>query len=417
MAVPWRGSPRSAARELSPTGSSRSHGRRIPFAAFRLLWQRLRGVPAVKPPGYRMAGEPAAALKGAAEAERVRARQRPAPAIGKHASPPPVPGVRQQLLDDLATLCAAPKGRDSTSASYQKVARWIGWRLQSAGVLPAGDGRSGLRRYLVPIEWDQRFTQARGRSFNVVGIRHGDGSLNEAVLVIAHPDGLSAAQKRGIEKGHQRMGRYQGANDNASAVAAALSISDMIDRHTRLRGRPLKRDVIFLFPSAEEEGLKGAESFARFSRQFGGKKIVAAINFEMIGRGDPQAVLLFGGDTAAQAARNPVYQRALGLRSRPSMAKLVPGHEHDGGEHWYQRSDHAAFGGIPSVLYVGKPEDYHGNRDDFEHLAPRVTQAVARHALSLVVDLADGATAPAPGRALPIKTSTGFEGKVYKVAR
>jgi len=320
---------------------------------------------------------------------------------------------------DLRALTAHPTGRDATRPGYNRIARWVAGRLQEQGVLPAGDGRRGLSRYLQRFSWDQRFTAGRASSDNVIGVRRGDGSTDEAVVVVGHLDGLSAAEKRWYETRHRpsSLAGYQGANDNASAVASLLYISDALGRLERLRGRPLKRDVIFLVPSAEEEGLKGTEAFARFARQFSGKRVVGVVNFEMVGRGDPARIRLYGGESGLEAGNNPLYQRAVGLRTKGSMARLIPGHANDGGERWFTRSDHYVFakGGVPSVMYLGETGDYHTPADNLAGLDTKTNRSVARHALRLVAELAnDPRPHPGQGRSLPLPTTaTGFSGNVF----
>lgn len=336
-----------------------------------------------------------------------------------------------QIRKDLARMTSDP--RDATipgrNSGYNKMARWAARRLQSRGVLPAGDGKRGTGRYLQSFEWIQRYGGERARSSNVVGIRPGKGSTNEAVLVIAHLDGLSGNQKRWYQSAAAGANRvttmegYQGANDNASAVASLLYVSDEIDRLERFRGEPLERDVVFVIASAEEEGLKGAEAFARFADQFGDKRFVGVINFEMVGRGDPGNIGIFGGDSEAAADKNPVYRRALGIQGRTSkVARVTRGLVRDKGEGWFSRSDHYPFarGGIDSVMYLGDPSDYHTVEDRLDKLDPRTNQAVARHAFRLVVDLAERGTGKS-GKRLPLKDSDAhqrnlnpFRGAVYR---
>lgn len=327
------------------------------------------------------------------------------------------------MAADYRTLTHAPHGRDSTHPSFQRIARWVAGRLQRRGLRPAGDGHGskGLRRYLQRFSWDQRFTRAKGSSSNVIGVLPGDGSTNEAVLVIAHLDGLSAAQKRGIEQEARRngrqidMSRYQGANDNGSAVATALYISDALGRLQRRRGKPLRRDVVFLFPSAEEEGLKGTEAFARFSKQFGNKRFVAAVNFEMVGRGNPRRVRLFGGENGLEASANPVFGLGMGLKTKGNMAQVIPGHHFDQGQGWFRRSDHfiTSKAGIPSVMYLGKEGDYHTPKDSLAQIDLKTTKAVARHALRLVSGLASDPGPISQGSTLPKNVSNHYEGQVY----
>jgi hypothetical protein len=314
-----------------------------------------------------------------------------------------------RLHKDMEHLTASP--RDATHPTgYLEQARFVAARLQEQGVLPAGDGKSGLKRYLQPFKWKQFFAKGYAQSDNVVGIQRGDGSTNEAILVIAHLDGLSAAEKAWYEKKAPKdervknEGHYEGANDNASAVAASLHISDEIGKLVRQSG-PLKRDIVFLYPSAEEDGLKGTEAFAKLSKQFGGKKFVGVVNMEMVGKGDPNHIRVFGGRSEVSERANPVFKKALRLKVQGDMAHVVDGHPRDGGEGWWDRSDHfvTARAGIPSVLYVGdNGHDYHTPKDDLGSIKFKTEKAVADHALGLVMALANDPKPGEKGRSLPV---------------
>src|SRR6185369_14266707 len=93
---------------------------------------------------------------------------------------------------------------------------------------------------------------------NVVGILEGsDPQLrNEYVVYSAHWDhlGIGAPNKNGDTI-------YNGALDNASGVAVVLAIAETIARMPAAE-RP-KRSSLFLFPTAEEQGLLGAEWYAK----------------------------------------------------------------------------------------------------------------------------------------------------------
>jgi Zn-dependent M28 family amino/carboxypeptidase len=93
---------------------------------------------------------------------------------------------------------------------------------------------------------------------NVVGILEGsDPQLrNEYVVYSAHWDhlGVGAPNKNGDTI-------YNGALDNASGVAVVLSIAEAIAKLPPAQ-RP-KRSSLFLFPTAEEQGLLGAEWYAK----------------------------------------------------------------------------------------------------------------------------------------------------------
>lgn len=92
---------------------------------------------------------------------------------------------------------------------------------------------------------------------NIVGIVEGsDATLkSEYVVYTAHWDhlGIGEADARGDKI-------YNGAYDNASGVAAVLGIAEAVAKMPK-KERP-KRSILFLFPTAEEQGLLGAEYYS-----------------------------------------------------------------------------------------------------------------------------------------------------------
>jgi len=92
---------------------------------------------------------------------------------------------------------------------------------------------------------------------NVVGTVEGSDSKlkNEYVIYTAHWDhlGIGTPDATGDKI-------YNGAYDNASGVSAVLGIAEVLAKMPK-KERP-KRSTMFLFPTAEEQGLLGAEYFA-----------------------------------------------------------------------------------------------------------------------------------------------------------
>ena len=97
----------------------------------------------------------------------------------------------------------------------------------------------------------------RLQSPNVVGFVEGsDANLkNEYVVFSAHWDHLGVGEP---DAGGDRI--YNGAYDNASGVATILGIAEVLAKMP-LKQRP-KRSFLFLFPTAEEQGLLGAEYYS-----------------------------------------------------------------------------------------------------------------------------------------------------------
>ena len=92
---------------------------------------------------------------------------------------------------------------------------------------------------------------------NVVGMVEGsDAKLkDEYVLYTAHWDHLGIGEP---DATGDKI--YNGAYDNASGVSATLAIAEALAKMKK-KDRP-KRSAYFLFPTAEEQGLLGAEYFA-----------------------------------------------------------------------------------------------------------------------------------------------------------
>lgn len=123
--------------------------------------------------------------------------------------------------------------------------------------------KAAQSRNFQPVEFGTKVTinlKSELKSFespNVVGVVEGsDAKLkNEYVIYTAHWDhlGIGEPDARGDKI-------YNGAYDNASGVSATLGIADAIAKMPR-KQRP-KRSSYFLFTTAEEQGLLGAEYFA-----------------------------------------------------------------------------------------------------------------------------------------------------------
>jgi Zn-dependent M28 family amino/carboxypeptidase len=111
---------------------------------------------------------------------------------------------------------------------------------------------TGLR-----VKLDLKSELQTSDSPNVVGVVDGSDSKlkSEYVIYTAHWDhlGVGEADSKGDKI-------YNGAYDNASGVAAVLGIAEAFAKMPK-KDRP-KRSILFLFPTAEEQGLLGAEYYS-----------------------------------------------------------------------------------------------------------------------------------------------------------
>jgi Zn-dependent M28 family amino/carboxypeptidase len=192
----------------------------------------------------------------------------------------------------------------------------------------------------------------RVASQNVVGILEGsDPQLrNEYVVYSAHWDhlGIGAPDKNG-----DRV--YNGALDNASGVAVVLAIAEHL-ANLPLAQRP-KRSSLFLFPTAEEQGLLGAEWYTKHP-VVPLDKTAANVNLDSMNvLGPTNDFIPLGAErstlkTVVEAVAKDMNLR-VSLDARPEQGS-------------FYRSDHFPFAkaGVPSISlkegndYAGRPKGW-----------------------------------------------------------
>ncbi len=183
------------------------------------------------------------------------------------------------------------------------------------------------------------------KSKNISGFIRGKDTT-ETVVLTAHYDHL------GIQMGEV----FNGADDNASGVAALLEIANVL----AAEDQP-ERNIQFIAFSAEELGLFGSKEYLKHP-VVPLEELVAAVNIDMIGRGGrpgPQEMVyvLTYGDMKHEMDRLarhdlPVH-RFLEVSKRPDKSDKVG---------YRTGSDHYSFvaKGIPSaVFFTGLHGDYH----------------------------------------------------------
>ncbi|MGI8493909.1 MAG: M28 family peptidase [Pyrinomonadaceae bacterium] len=203
----------------------------------------------------------------------------------------------------------------------------------------------------VKAKLDVRSETKRVESNNVVGIWEGsDKKLkNEYVIYSAHWDHLGIGEP---DKNGDKI--YNGALDNASGVASILAIASAI---TKLpKAEHPKRSQVFLFPTAEEQGLLGAEWFTKHPI-FPASKIAADINHD--GANFYGLTTDYGALGAERSSLGAIISDVLKMRG---MTFSPDDHPEQG---YFYRSDHFPFAkvGVPSLNvrsgtnYVGQDPD------------------------------------------------------------
>jgi Zn-dependent M28 family amino/carboxypeptidase len=192
----------------------------------------------------------------------------------------------------------------------------------------------------------------RVTSANVAGVLEGsDARLrSEYVVYSAHWDhlGIGAPNKEGDTI-------YNGALDNATGVACVLAIADTLAKLPAAQ-RP-KRSTLFLFPTAEEQGLLGAEWYSKHPL-VPLAKTAANVNLDSMNvLGVTHDFIPLGAERSTLKAVVDAVAREKGLRVSPD-ARPEQGS--------FYRSDHFPFAkvGVPSISlkegndYVGRTKEW-----------------------------------------------------------
>ncbi|RMG99617.1 MAG: M20/M25/M40 family metallo-hydrolase [Deltaproteobacteria bacterium] len=247
------------------------------------------------------------------------------------------------------------------------------FRMKAPGAWPKPGTRSRSWATLsVPIE------RVRVETANVAGIlpagAEDDGDRG-IVVVGAHHDHLGRGRPGSLAPEAREI--HNGADDNASGVAAILELA------RRLAARPARErrfDVIVVAFGAEEMGLIGSKRFVESLDDATRKRIVAMLNFDMVGRYRPDTGLVVSGVGTADR-----WNEILDAVS----TSLVLRRKQDG----YGPSDHSSFyeAQIPVLhFFTGNHPDYHRPTDDVDRVDVEGIEAIVALAEGVVAGLEEG---------------------------
>jgi hypothetical protein len=218
-----------------------------------------------------------------------------------------------------------------------------------------------------PVRLGARLAEpVREATWNAVAMLPGTGDDGEAVLLSAHLDHLGVREG---EAGGDPI--FNGADDDASGVAAVLELARRL-----AQGGPARRTLLVALYGSEEKGGHGSRSF-REDPPVRLARIVANLQFEMLGRPDPMVPERHLWLTGFERSTLGPWLAGRGARL---VADPRPG------ENFFRRSDNypLAVRGVVAhtVSSFGLHADYHRPSDepqtlDYAHLADAVEQLVA----------------------------------------
>jgi aminopeptidase YwaD len=209
---------------------------------------------------------------------------------------------------------------------------------------------------------------------NVLGLIEGSDPVlkNEVIVIGAHFDHLGYGGRNSMYQGKDRQ-VHNGADDNASGTTGVIELAQKLASE---KGK-LKRSLLFLCFTGEEEGLIGSSYFVK-SEKFKEFNTVAMINMDMIGRLKDDKLILNGTGTS------PYWTQEIDELNKTYKFNLS--YNPDG----FGPSDHSSFYGkdIPVLMFfTDLHEDYHRPSDDYEKINSQGEEKVVKLVYDVVYDL------------------------------
>ena len=268
---------------------------------------------------------------------------------------------RKVLLNDIELLSSDKyEGRKTGSRGNFMAAEYIINRFKE----------NGLEAYNKDFKHPFTFKNRRNEEINGVNlIGYIKGRSDQVIVISAHYDHV----------GMNNSEIFNGADDNASGVAAILSIAKYFKEH-----KP-KNTLLFIAFDAEEMGLQGAYSFLKApipSRE----NIKLNVNLDMVSHNDKSELY------AAGTYKTPVLRDILQHADKNTGITLRFGHDEPGSgkDDWTMQSDHGPFAkeNIPFVYFgVEDHDDYHKPSDDFANINQDFFHSASISILKSVISL------------------------------
>jgi Zn-dependent M28 family amino/carboxypeptidase len=252
------------------------------------------------------------------------------------------------------------QGRKAGTEGIEKAAKYIESQFKKIGL-----------KYFNNNSFRQTFKYKNKRSrnqeelnlFNVIGFLEGNEKKDEIVVISAHYDHL------GMKSSGAGDLIFNGANDNATGVAAVLALAEYFKSKNNN-----SRSILFIAFTAEEMGLVGSNYFGK---TISPESIVAGINIEMIGKESP-----FGPNTAwLTGFQRSNFGKIIQKNLSSSEFKIYP--DPFISYRLFFRSDNASFAklGIPAHTFSTSPMDkdldYHKVTDEASTLNMKtITQTI-----------------------------------------
>ena len=254
---------------------------------------------------------------------------------------------RTQLLEDMRILAADDmQGRAAGTPGSARARAYIIDRFEEIGIAPIGESFEHKFEYRTRIDADTVHVGT-----NIIGRISGVGESTRTMVVTAHYD------HEGMRNGQI----WNGADDNASGVAALLAVA------AEFAENPPEHDIIIAAVDAEERGLQGARAFVA-NPPIPTDSITFNLNLDMVAMSEER--ILWAVGTYHSPFLRPLVEE-VAARSSVNLPMGYDQPTDQPGGDWTMLTDSGAFhiAGIPFIyLGVDFHPHYHQPTDTYENM-------------------------------------------------
>lgn len=261
---------------------------------------------------------------------------------------------QSQVLKDLEEIASDKyEGRATGTKGAEMAAKFIKDRYTSLGL------QAFTKNFEMPFSFNNKGEEIKGKNI----VAYIKGQTDKVIVISAHYDHLGV--KNGLI--------YNGADDDASGIAAILSYAEYFSKN-----KPV-HTLVFAAFDAEEMGLMGSKKFVE-KPPVAARDIILNINLDMIGQNDKNELYACGTYHYTQ-----LKQYILSKNNKP---QIILGHDDPklGHNDWTNQSDHFSFHqkNIPFVYFgVEDHKDYHQATDDYEN----INQIFYTHSVNAILSI------------------------------
>ncbi len=240
------------------------------------------------------------------------------------------------------------QGREPGTEGENLAATYIARRYSEIGLTPLKEDASWFQTFDFTFNNNPHAAPGSGEARtarNVIG--YIDNGASHTVIIGAHYDHLGYGKFGSRHVGDEAI--HNGADDNASGIAAMLYVAEQL-----VKGDAKRNNYLFIAFSAEEMGLYGSKYFVN-NPWLNLEEVNYMLNMDMVGRLNEDKVLVING-----VGTSPSWEKAV---NAIKVADISPKTTQSG----IGPSDHTSFylKDIPVLhFFTGQHTDYHKPEDD-----------------------------------------------------